>query len=253
MDFLVNNVRNFLRWHQREVKHLFSSVNIETYGYCNRKCKFCFNNDSFPKRAQGIMDDDLFYNIINQLGKMKFAGRISPILYGEPLLDKRIAGFIQYINKKVPFADIWLNSNGDTLTEELLVNLLDCGLDKIYITNYDDIEKQNLKTLADKYRSAVVYKKIQDRRIVNRAGVLLERDSSVKQRACFEPTGKLVINWNGDVLLCCNDYYAKYIFGNIKKVSILEAWNNKDFNNYRNILKENGGRTKIDLCENCDM
>lgn len=253
MNYLKGKVRSFLSWYQKDVNHMFSSVNIETYGYCNRKCKFCFNHDSFHDRVKGIMDDDLFCNIIDQLACIKFAGRISPILYGEPLLDKRIVSFIQYIKDKVPFAEIWINSNGDFLTEKLLTKLLESGLDKMYVTNYDDNENDNLNYLANQYSSTVVYKKILDKRIVNRAGALFEGESAVKEMPCLQPTGQLVINWNGDVLLCCNDYYAKYCFGNLKEISVLDAWNNAQFKKYRKILRKEGGRAKIDLCRNCDM
>ncbi|EKD49337.1 MAG: molybdopterin cofactor synthesis protein MoaA [uncultured bacterium] len=37
----------------------------------------------------------------------------------------------------------------------------------------------------------------------------------------------MVISWNGDVPLCCNDYENKVILGNIKNESIPKIWNGK--------------------------
>jgi radical SAM protein with 4Fe4S-binding SPASM domain len=91
-----------------------------------------------------------------------------------------------------------------------------------------------------------------EKRIVNRAGFLFDYESKNRNKPCLQPYGQAVINWEGDVLLCCNDYYAKYTFGNLKEISLLESWNNVRFKKYRKILLEKGGRQKIDLCRNCD-
>ena len=46
------------------------------------------------------MNEKLFYNIIDQLAKMKFNGNLNLHQYNEPLLDKRLETFVRYIKKK---------------------------------------------------------------------------------------------------------------------------------------------------------
>ncbi len=253
MSYLKTKIGDVLRWYQKDIKHLFTSVNIETYAYCNRQCHFCFNHDSFPSREKGIMDETMFYGFIDQLAALNFAGRISPILYGEPLLEKRLIPFIEYMETNLPYAEIWLNTNGDYLTDEIMQQLIQAGLDCVFVTNYDDEAKPNLDALAEKYNETIVYRRMSERRIVNRAGSLMDRESTRQDLPCLRPTGQLVVNWKGDVLLCCNDYYAKYSFGNLKDVSVLDAWQSPAFDSYRDMLRKKGGRAKIDLCKNCDM
>jgi MoaA/NifB/PqqE/SkfB family radical SAM enzyme len=34
----------------------------------------------------------------------------------------------------------------------------------------------------------------------------------------------MIIDWNGDAVLCCDDWSHKVILGNLKKQSIEEIW-----------------------------
>ncbi len=233
-------------------KGIFTSILIETYGYCNRKCRFCFNNDYFPNREQGIMPTDIWEGIIEELSSMNFAGRISPHFYGEPLLDKRLPEFISFAREKCPSAEILFASNGDLLTEEILCELVKMGLDSVLVTNYDDFEKPNLVELSRKYPAHVRYRNSKDMWIFNRAGAqMVERSGNFRAVPCLRPSRQLVINWKGNIVLCCNDYYEKHVFGNVKDDSIQEVWYNDKFSEFRKILRQ-GDRAKIDICENCD-
>lgn len=251
--FLKKIIRKFFNYKTKKAG-IFLSTNIETYGFCNRKCNFCFNSDRFVNRDVGIMDETLCYKIIDELSSLNYAGRISYHFYGEPLLDKRIIKFVAYARKKTPYAYIKFSSNGDKLTEELLKELIKNGLDKILITNYNDFENEDLMKLSQKYHDHVIYRNYKDMKIANRAGQLF---NNIKNRnvnkPCLRPSTQLVVNWKGNVLLCCNDYYEKYIFGNVKNGSILKIWNSNQFKRYRKILKEKESRKKIDICKNCDQ
>lgn len=246
-------IRKVLVTYQSKVFGLFSSTNIETYGYCNRKCWFCFNSDHLPNRDVGIMDESLFYKIIDELGEMHFAGRISPHFYGEVLLDSRIVDFVLYARKRNPYSRIRFSTNGDILTEKLLLELVENGLDKVLVTNYDDYEKPDLLELYRKHPEHMEYRSYKDITPVNRAGRIFDKKIKNNNRPCFRPSNQLVVNWKGNVLLCCNDYYEKYVFGNVKIKSILNIWNSSGFKKYRQILNEKGGRKEIDICKNCDL
>jgi len=63
----------------------------------------------------------------------------------------------------------------------------------------------------------------------NRAG-LVPDVAVIKKKKLFgcaagRPMGEMVISFNGDVVLCCNDMGQEEIIGNLKKSSIQEVWN----------------------------
>lgn len=50
---------------------------------------------------------------------------------------------------------------------------------------------------------------------------------------CADLWYKSVIRYNGDVVICCNDYASKYILGNANKDKLFDIWNNSTANNFR--------------------
>lgn len=252
--FIKKFARKFLKIYQKRVMpDIFTSTNIELYGHCNRKCNFCFNSNRFPPRDVGIMAESLWKKIIDELSAIQYTGRISPYFYGEPLLDKRIVELVFYARKRCPYSRIFISSNGDVLSEELLVGLIESGMDEILVTNYDDFEKERIITLYKKYPRFVHYRNYKEIDLKNRGGSLFEKSTDKINLPCLRPSRQLVINWKGNVLLCCNDYYEQYIFGNVNNKSILEIWKDNDFIKCRNILSQLGGRKQIDICKKCDM
>ncbi|MFX0025161.1 MAG: radical SAM/SPASM domain-containing protein [Candidatus Hermodarchaeota archaeon] len=231
---------------------LFSEVNIETYGYCNRQCSFCFNNQKYPQREIGIMDEETFRKIVDELGDLDFSGRVGLHHYGEPLLDKRLAKFVKYVRKKCPKSFIEIASNVDYLNEDKLKELVNAGLNRILGTNYDDARKMEMEKLAKKYPKNFTYRSYKNLNIVNRAGGIFNYKSNLINKKCERPSNFLVINWKGDVILCCDDYYSNYIFGSVRKNSIIQIWYSEKFQEIRKILKKESGRTKIEMCKNCD-
>ena len=77
-----------------------------------------------------------------------------------------------------------------------------------------------------------------------------EKISKVVDRSCYYPHYALYIDWNGDILLCCQDMYNRTIvFGNIKEKPIIEIWKDKRFNEFREKLK-NSDRS-LSPCSSC--
>jgi MoaA/NifB/PqqE/SkfB family radical SAM enzyme len=58
-----------------------NAVEIETTTVCNRACAYCPNKTvgGRPKTQMGV---DVYHKIIDSLGEMGFAGRVSPHFYG---------------------------------------------------------------------------------------------------------------------------------------------------------------------------
>lgn len=61
----------------------------------------------------------------------------------------------------------------------------------------------------------------------------------------------MVISWNGDVPLCCNDYEGKIILGNVSNETIEQIWSGAKLAKIREKHKK-GLFNKISLCRNCE-
>lgn len=58
-----------------------------------------------------------------------------------------------------------------------------------------------------------------------------------------------VVNWNGDVAICCFDKDGEYPVGNVMETDLKKLWKNKSIMKIRNqILKD---RKQIPICRNC--
>ncbi|MBW5394985.1 SPASM domain-containing protein [Brachyspira hampsonii] len=58
----------------------------------------------------------------------------------------------------------------------------------------------------------------------------------------------LVISKDGNIILCCQDYFKKYIMGNVMEKSILEIWNS--YNDLRvKLLRDN--IVELPICKKC--
>ncbi len=246
-------VRAQVRLKQMEQEGLFVSTNLETFGPCNRKCSFCFNHDRFEKRKQGAMKESVWNKMIDELGSINYAGRISPYFYGEPLLDKRLMKLVAYARRKCPLATIRVNTNGDYLDEAMVRKAIVAGVDKFVVTNYDDTDKPVLEQIAKKYRPWIKYRQSTNFRIQNRGGDLFDKSGDQIFEPCYRPSSQLVVNWQGEVALCCNDFYAEHSIGNVKDSNVLDIWRNEAFTAFRETLEKKGGRQQIEFCKGCDM
>jgi GTP 3',8-cyclase len=226
------------------------STNIETVSACNRTCEFCFNNPVFKQREQGRMPVCTWKSIIDQLSIFNFCGRISPHFYNEPLLDNRLEELLAYARKKLPLSWIQINSNGDLLNEERFLKLIEAGTNYFFVTNYDDYDKPDLQKLQKKYPAFIKIVRNCDMWRTDRGGEIFKKNK-VLFSPCLRPLSQLVINWEGKVLLCCMDYYAKYCFGSLLQKKLMSIWFDPKFVNCREILKVSR-QGAMEICKNCD-
>jgi len=230
--------------------NIFISADIETYGYCNRSCEFCFNNSKFPLREKGIMLEEMWNKIIDELSHLRYKGRISPHFFGEPLLDKKLSQYVRYAREKCPNSYILIVSNGDLLDEDKFLELIDSGVNKLYITNYDDKLRPTVQNLVNIYPAYIAVRQYTDFYKIDRAGMIFEKGKSIS-KLCLSLYGQLVINWKGEIVLCCMDYYAKYVLGNVKDSRIVDIWRSEKMSDYRKKLIK-GMREFIEICKFCD-
>lgn len=132
--------------YQKDLFKKFVGIfNLETSGFCNRKCSYC--PVSFTQRhdKNNLIKQAIFHKFLENLEEVEFSSSISLNLYNEPLLDPYICSHIKDLRKSCPKSFIGFNSNGDFLTTTLLESLQNAGLNRLNITlhtlpneTYDD-------------------------------------------------------------------------------------------------------------------
>jgi radical SAM protein with 4Fe4S-binding SPASM domain len=70
------------------------------------------------------------------------------------------------------------------------------------------------------------------------------------KKMCVRPFRFLNIDYQGDALLCCNDYHGVVKIGNVKDHTLVELWNSSVLNRYR--VKLQGHDRNSALCDKCD-
>lgn len=233
-------------------EEIFSQIEVETNTDCNRKCRICPR--SIGPRPAGLMDDSTYDLLLTQLSEIGFKGRFSPVFYNEPLLDKRISSLVSKAKDKLPSITFMIYTNGSLLNMQNIDSLVDAGADLIIVSQYiDNIERddfrQKLKELPDRLKKKIRYRIItDDQKLSTRAGRVVVKNPH-HRNSCFTPTDNMVIDYRGNVILCCNDYDAEYSFGNIKHRHILDIWHDKSFSEVRKQLRK--GIFTYDMCQKC--
>ena len=248
-------------------------VEIEVFSYCNRKCWFCPNSFIDRHSKNTLMEENLYLGVLNELKSIDYSNMITYSRYNEPLSHKDI--FIKRLKQArelVPKALLHTNTNGDYLTREYLDELYDAGLRSLNIQSYlnenepfeiANIEKKFAKTaeklilnykitldsedwycIAFDYKDMKLNMTIRDFKAngTNRGDTLKIVSPIVRPTPCFVPFTDIYIDYNGNVMPCCNlrsdiEDHEAFILGNIKDNGILEIFNNEKMQELREILK----------------
>ncbi|MFJ4851705.1 MULTISPECIES: SPASM domain-containing protein [unclassified Streptomyces] len=203
-------------------------VEVETTTYCNRRCDYCPNSifDRGLRANEVRMSDELFHKIVSDLGRNNFCNQFSPHNYGEPLADPRMPALLKLSRSEMPLARIALYTNGDFLTLDLFHELSE-SVDAFIVTQHGDRMPRGVKDIMKRYDNSPPkfrYKTSQQIKAnaSNRAGLI---PLEVKARkSCGVVMNELHINAHGQLILCCEDYLAQKVFGNMKEMTIEEAW-----------------------------
>jgi radical SAM protein with 4Fe4S-binding SPASM domain len=245
--FLLYRVYCLFKYHYAD---FFWTVAIEISTKCNRRCYYCPNSKYGTPDEH--MPDELFEKIITNLNALRYTGGVTFQFYGEPLLDERLVRFVRYTRQNVPGAMfIKVVSNGDMLTMELLERLIEAGMREISITIHDlDPAKmmERLKPMIDRHPRHIRVTSIHNSASLNNRGGAIEIENEVPMKKCTG-TGILVIDHNGDELLCCSDYFHAHVMGNVNEERIEGIWKKKEFERYRGAARK--GRPALEICEKC--
>ena len=238
-----------------------SWIELSLIDVCNRSCTFCPKSD--PKVAPDTyqkMSRLLINKLTADLKKIRYKGAIALCGYGEPLLHKDIL----FITKKLSeVASVEIVTNGDVLTSKMLRNLYLAKASRVLISMYDGPEQ------IKKFKRIIKNSKVPSDLIIlrdrwydkdNNFGVkLTNRTGTVKignlisntfHTTCFYPSYQFLIDWNGDIFLCPQDWQRRVTMGNMMQESIFSIWSGKIMSRYRKELLD--GKRKLSPCNSCN-
>ncbi|MBU1627025.1 SPASM domain-containing protein, partial [bacterium] len=86
------------------------------------------------------------------------------------------------------------------------------------------------------------YDRIEDRSVID--------VTPLKRFACRQLENSLSILWNGDVIMCQQDFDGKYVFANIKNSSLIDIWESQELKDLR-LAHLKGEYNKYPLCVKC--
>jgi len=233
------------------------------------------------------MDETLYLGVLSDLKSIDYSHMIAYSRYNEPLSHKDI--FLERLGQAkelLPMAKLHTNTNGDYLTREYLDELYDAGLRSLNVQSYlgenepFDIEniKSKIAKIAEKlslnyniamdsndyvdalfnYKDMKLHVYARDFRINgnNRGDTLKVSAPIVRQPPCFVPFTDIYIDYNGNVMPCCNlrsdiEDHEAFILGNIKDNRISEIFNNEKMQELREILRHEN--IEIDPCHECSF
>jgi radical SAM protein with 4Fe4S-binding SPASM domain len=259
-----------LKW---EIKH----VQVQTINKCNRSCAFC-PSEKFPRQLK-FMSLEIYQRVLAELGSLGFAGRFSPYLQGEPLLDNRLPQLLTLARAALPRAQLLIQTNGDALTVEKGLALFEAGLHKMIINCYEDqAQVARMRNLVTEMLG-----RQPDLRIVNgnlgrmirpeqgqiRREIAIDdktwwREDTAEnwggnipgalgeplRQSCVRPFQQLYVHANGDVVLCCCDWKGEVVFGNVMQASLSQIFSGPLATRYRQNLAQKNRKMK--LCEVCN-
>ena len=242
-------------------KPIPSWIELSLIDVCNRSCSFCPKSD--PKVAPDTyqkMQLTLINKLCSELKEINYKGSVVLCGYGEPMLHKDI----NIISKKlseVSFVEIV--TNGDTLNSKKIKELYANNVNKLLISMYDgkhQIDKfdkmrkdagvpDDFVILRDRWYDA---EKDYGLKLTNRTGTVSigDQEKVGKYTKCFYPSYQFLIDWNGDIFLCPQDWQRRVTMGNMMQEHTFDIWNGKIMNKYRQNLIN--GKRDDNPCKMCN-
>jgi len=243
----------------RDINTTLFDVEINGSELCNRTCSFCPRHDPEVYPNQNLhMSIETCSNLVDGLKGIESIGVVSFVGFGEPLLFKNLIECVKIVREGLPnIQHLEVNTNGDKLTTEWIEDLYEAGCNLIAVSMYDeDITDKLLEMKGDipitlfprhHYEEEEDYGLV----LVNRNEIISDNKLLNVESPCYLPFYKALIDWNGDVLLCANDWSKTKVFGNVNEHKFSDIWLSDEFNKHRKHLMKT--RKDLSPCDRCDI
>ena len=250
--------------------NIFTHLEIETVGSCNRTCNTCLRQTyidkdnpthygRFPvtsKIGEGMkMPTSTFKNIIDEAVDMGFDNTICLQHFNEPLLDESLAELGEYVKSKSKIkGELSACSNMDLITEER-ARELDGLFDHFVVALYMPEERQPER---EKWLLSL-FKKTELRftkgvHLITHYSPFTNTTETIenqRHKPCTYYNRMLIIAYNGTILHCCDDYVGHFGLGNVNTMTLKEIWESKKHQELVDKLSKPGGRLDHSYCSIC--
>jgi len=125
---LINKISKYIP--KRYFLSIPDEIIVEVTNICNLKCPVCPTN-FLMKREKGCMELDILKLIIDDFKNIEKKPRINFGFSGEPLINRKLPELIEYAKRKGHFT--YLSTNCTLLDHDISLNLIESGLDLIYL------------------------------------------------------------------------------------------------------------------------
>jgi len=238
---------------------LWSIFLLETQSYCNLRCPNCQRNTEPTKsRFRGgqpikeQMPTEKVRDLIDQAAELGYRGIVLFCYYNEPMCDPRLVSFVKYARRKGMLPKVATNG---TLLTDALCKQLDGVIDGIVIGVANRKPRDYWLARFRRTRRVSVF--------INRPGAWsITHFSPQKGRLqaairkninapCHIPRTRLIIGYDGEMCLCCDDLSHNFDLGNAFEQSIEELWWSEKHVKIIRTLSVAGGRLKYPYCRTC--
>lgn len=258
-------------------KPLFSWIDLSLTELCNRSggtknaCVFCPRIDpNFYPNQKLHMDLGLIRKIAEEADQLQYKGVFVLCGFGEPLLHPQIVDVVAALKMTdLPASSpalenkpwrVEIVTNGDALDAKLIRELDTAGCDYYVVSMYDG--PHQTQQFIDVFAEAGCHDYLlRDRwhkeedgfglKLTNRAGTVGvgQQDAIDTAHPCHYLTYQLTVDWNGDVLLCVQDWNKKVKLGNLHAQTMHEIWRSTPMHKRR--IKLLKGRSESP-CNGCN-
>lgn len=248
---------------------LFAELDIETVGSCNRTCPTCMRN-SYPNRKsvaerfgkQQRLPTKIIHKVIDDAVNMGYTGGVNLQHFNEPLQDPRIADIARYAKQQGVFEYVMMHTNADLMTPRKAA-ALDGVLDRMTIALYNetggapmpqpqmDERKEYLRSLfshTDLWFTDAVHLVTHFSPYVNLKEAIAENRPLPCRR---EVQLRLIVDYRGEMLLCCEDIVGLWNLGNVADNTLEELWFSEKHREIVKTLAVPGGREAYGFCRTC--
>ncbi|MBF0557338.1 MAG: radical SAM protein [Nitrospirae bacterium] len=264
-------------------------IDVEVTSACNLKCHFCATTFRGRKVKKGFISPDTVKKIIDEGADKNLYG-VKFNIRGEPLLHPQIYDFVRYAKSKglvdvyfntnamllseessaklidagldrisISFEgytkEIYERSRSGSSYETVLSNIESMQLLKGKLgVGHPKIRVQTVM-LPELEQTFEEYKKFWSQR-ADEVGFLDYKEMKVKKKgvkfawACPQIWQRMAIWWDGTILPCNHDDDGLLMLGNMKDISISEAWHSEKISRIREKHKR-GMANEIPACDGC--
>ena len=247
---------------------LFKKILLELQSNCNRDCFFCNRlGDHSGKRmapnGQKVirsMPTEHALRILDEAAALSFKGQVAFHHMSEPFLDPRIIEMAWKARElgMIPYE----HTNGDVLRHnDELCRAAVKVFDHIVVGIYDVQSAEELENEKKFWRErlsgtrvgfSVVQGHIHPRTYIPGDSRMIIKKHTYPRGVCNRPLIRLIVHYDGNVALCCEDMTDNFGLGNAFEQSIADIWYSEKHMKIIQDLQK-GRRGDYGFCSICSL